>query len=811
MLTDLLQSLTQATRVLRKNPGFTLSALAVLTLGIGANTAIFSVVNAVLLKPLPFEASDSVVTVYHIPPAVAFPGMTKFAVSVANYLDWKKQNDVFESMSAFSGRGLRLGGGARPQLVLTTIADADFFKVLRAKPAIGRAFTEAECQKGKDAVIVLSHAFAETQFGSAANALGKRMELNNRSYEVIGIMPARFEVKSWFPASKQGIIPMAWSDEDRASRGNHNYLVVARLRDGVSVAQAQSAMNVISDRLAQEYPEEDKGWGAVVTTLRDDLVGNVRLALLTLLAAVGFVLLIACANTANLVLARTIARKKELAIRAALGASKKQVLRPVLIETMLLSITGGALGLIVARAGQSLVTRALADQMPRATEVQLDGWVLGFTALVSIVTGVAAGMIAGARLMAGDVNDSLKQGLGKSDSYSGGKRTRNALVVSEVALSLILLVGAGLMVRSLWALQSTDPGYNPANLLTMSVPIPKSSENATKQRSRFYDDFLPRVAALPGVQDVAAIDSLPMDGGSEQPITVEGRPHEVFALQRNVSVRQATPNYFRTMNIPVKAGRDFSLLDTSSEKSVAVISQSMADLFWPGENAVGKRFRISFTPDVVREVVGIVGDVKDRGLEVLTPVTMLYLPLRHDETGSVSLVVRGPGNVTGLSQPIARVLSEINPELPIQQVHTMDELLQISLAQQRSSMWLFTALAGLAFLLASVGIYGVLAYSIRSRVQEISIRVALGASAGDVLKLVVAEGMKPTLLGVVVGAMGAYALSGLLSKLIYGVSATDPLTFAAVAVLLATVALIACAIPGFRAMRVQPVQALRNE
>jgi putative ABC transport system permease protein len=806
---DFLQSVTHAIRVLRKNPGFTLSALAVLTLGIGANTAIFSVVNAVLLKPLPFPDSDSIVTVFHVPPAAAFPGIKRFSASAANYLDWRSQNDVFESMSAFGPRALRIGGGSRPQSILTTRSHADFFTVLRAKPAIGRVFTEAECQPGRDAVIVLSHGFAESQFGSPANALNKQLVLNGRNYEVIGVMPPSFYVKSWFPASAQAWIPLAWTDEDRKVRGNHNWLVVARLRPGVSVAKAQSAMTVISDRLAHDYPEEDKGWGAIVTRLRDDLVGDARLPLLILLGAVGFVLLIACANTANLVLARTMARRKELAIRAALGASARQVLRPVLAETLILAIAGGALGLLVAGFGQSLVTRALADLLPRATEVQIDGFVLSFTAIASVLTGLATGLIAGARLLRGDLNDSLKQGLGKSDSYSGGKGTRNILVVSEVTLSLILLIGAGLMTRSLWALQGANPGFRAENVLTMSVPIPNSS--AMQRRSRLYDEFLPRVAGLPGVRSVAAIDNLPMRGGSEQPIAVEGRPAEVFALQRNVSVRQATPGYFQTMGIPLLSGRDFSLAETSGKKSVAVISRSMATLFWPGENPIGKRFRISFTPETAREVIGVVDDIRDRGLQILEPVTMLYLPIRQEDTNAVSLVVRGDGGVTRLTPGITRVLAEIDPALPIRNIQTMDEIVTTTISRQRYSMWLLAALAGLAFLLASVGIYGVLAYSIRSRATEISIRMALGASPAVVIGLVVAEGMKPTLIGMILGALGAYALGGLLSKLIYEISPADPLTFLVVALALTAIALIACAVPAYRATRIQPVQALRGE
>jgi predicted permease len=807
---DFLQSATHAIRVLRRNPGFTLSALAVLTLGIGANTAIFGVVNAVLLKPLPFQDSNSIVTVFHVPPAAAFPGIKRFSVSAANFFDWQAQNDVFESMSMIGGRTFRIGGGSRPQSLLVTISDADFFTVLRAKPAVGRLFTASECQPGREAVIVLSHGFAESQFGSPAKALGNRLVLNDRNYEVVGVMPPSFYVKSWFPASTQAWVPLALTDEQRKVRGNHNFLSIARLRPGVGVPAAQSAMTVISDRLAQAYPEEDKGWGAIVNPLREDLVGDARLPLLMLLGAVGFVLLIACANTANLVLARTIARRKELAIRAAMGASRKQVLRPVLMETTILAIAGGALGLAVASSGQSLVTRALADVLPRATEVQLDGFVLAFTAVASILTGLATGLIAGARLMRGDLNNSLKQGLGKSDSYAGGKRTRDVLVISEVTLSLILLVGAGLMTRTLWALQGADPGFRPQNVLTMTVPIPRSSEKA-QQRTRFYDEFLPRVSALPGVRSVAAIDNLPMQGGSEQPIAVEGRPAEVFALQRNVSVRGATPGYFGTMAIRVLSGRDFNLADTSGEKPVAVVSRSMANLFWPGEDPLGKRFRISFTPKIVREVVGVVDDIRDRGLQILEPVTMLYIPILQNDTITVSLVVRGDGDATRLTSGITRVLGEIAPEVPIRNIRTMEEIVGRTLSQQRYSMWLFAALAGLAFLLASVGIYSVLAYSVRNRVTEISIRMALGARPAGVLRLVIAEGMKPALIGMLLGAVGAYALGGLLSKLIYGVSPTDPLTFGVVVVLLLAVALVACVIPAYRATRIEPVRALRGE
>jgi len=806
---ELLRNLTHAVRSLRKSPGFALSALAILTLGIGANTAIFGIVNTVLLKPLPFPDPGSIVTIFHVPPAKAFPGIKTFAVSAANYLDWRKQSRSFESMAIVGFRGIRLTGGTRPESLVGSVTESGFFDVVRVKPEVGRAFGDDETKPGKDSVAVVSNGFALSHFGSPQNAVGQSLEMNNRKYQVIGVMPRDFQLKSWLPASTDLWLPIAWTPEEAAVRGNHNYLVVARLRKDVPLEKAQSEMNVISDRLARDYPEEDKGWGAVVTSLRDNLVGDVRPALLTLLGAVGFVLLIACANTANLVLARTITRRKELAIRAALGASANQVLRPVLLETTLLAVCGGVLGLLLARYGQALVLRALAGQLPRATEVHLDAQVLGFTLVASIATGLAAGLIAGLRMLRLDLNDALKQGTGKTDTDSGGKRTRSALVTAEVALSLILLVGAGLMIRSLWALQRVDPGFVPSQVITMTVPIPPTSEGT--RRSLFYDAFLPRVRALPGVAAAAAIDNLPLNGGSQQPITVEGKTAEVFALQPNVAVRRITPGYLQTMRIPLISGRDLTEADTTGEKPVVLISQSMARQFFPGENPIGKRLRISFTPQIVREVAGVVGDVKDRGLDSLQPVSMLYEPQSQSDRGYVSLAIRGDMDPSAIVPAVTRVLQQINRDLPIRKVETMDQLLANSLSKQRFTMFLLAALAGLAFALATVGIYSVLAYSVRSRAQEIGVRMALGASVQDVLRLVVFEGMRPALLGVVCGAFGAWLVSGILQKLVFGVSPTDPLTFASVASLLLIVALLSCLIPAFRASRVEPVTALRNE
>jgi putative ABC transport system permease protein len=738
--------------------------------------------------------------------------MKRFAVSPANYLDWRNQNSVFESMAVIGGRAARVGGTSRPLSMILTVTEPDFFKALRMPPILGRAFTTAECQPGHDDVVVLTSQFAAKQFGGPHEALGNSIELNGRTFHVIGIMPPDFELKSWFPASSDGIVPVAWTPKEAATRGDHNYSVVARLRPGVTVAMARSDMSIVSERLANTYPNEDKGWGATVGTLRDELVGDVRPALLTLLGAVSFVLLIACANTANLVLARTATRRKELAIRAALGAGSVRAMFPGLVETMVLALTGGALGLVLARSAQSLVLKALAAELPRSIDVSIDLRVLVFTAGASVFTGLAAGLIAGWRLLKIDLNEALKQGLGKTDAYSGGTRTHKVLVAAEAALSLLLLVGAGLMVRSLWALREVNPGFVSANVITMGVPIPKPPEEDAP--TRFYSDFLPQVQNLPGVVSAAAVDRVPLGGGgSQQPVTIEGRPAEVFALQPTVAVRAATPGYFHTMQIPLLAGRDFNQDDTipRKDRGSVLISQSMARQFWPGESPIGKRLRLSFSPEKLREVVGVVGDVKEFRLDALDPVTMLYQPLPVNEFGYETLVVRVSGDTGALVPAITRVLAGIDPQLSVRKPQSMDQLVAAALSQNRFSMLLFVALASLALVLAAIGIYSVLAFNVRSRVGEISIRMALGARVSDVLRLVVNDGMKPALAGIILGVVGAWFLAGLLSRLIYGVSPTDPLTFGAVALLLAVVALLACLIPAWQAARVEPLESLRSE
>jgi putative ABC transport system permease protein len=814
-MTNLAQDLKYALRVLRKSPGFTAAAILVLALGIGANTAIFSVVNAVLLRPLPFQDSSRLVQIWHVPPPKNFPGMTTFSVSAANYVDWQQQNHAFERMAIYSFSSFNFTAGDQPEAIQGAGVSPDFFSTLRSQPILGRTFAPEEDQPGHSHVILLSHAIWKSHFAADQNIVGQNIALDGQSYTVVGVMGPDFRFPDWAKVWT----PMAWTDAQRQVRGEHHYLVIGRLKPGVQLPQAQAEMNTISSRLQQQYPEDDKGWGAVLIPLREQIVGDVRPALLILLGAVAFVLLIACANVANLTLAKTFARRKEIAIRASLGASRGRVLQQVLAESVLLALAGGALGLLFAHAGTSIITNFLADSLPRSTEIGLDGWVLAFTLVVSLLTGIAAGLVPALRLTKPDVNEALKQG-GRTGSDSAGSRIRSLLVVSEVALSLVLLIGAGLMIRSLSLLRSLNPGFDPSNVVTMTVVVPRTKFSSPLQQVQFFDSALTRVQALPGVDSAGVIDDLPLNGyGSHQPIAIEGRPVTQMSEQPEVDVRLISPGYTHALHVPLRRGREFNAADTADRQPVVLISETLAQRFWPNEDPIGKHVTMTFSFGKPREIIGIVGDVKQDGLDVSAPAATLYEPLSQLSVPSIgswgsfpmSLVVRATSRPTSLVTAVTNAIHEVDPQTPVVEVATMDEIMTNSVAQRRFNMLLFAAFAGLALLLAAVGIYSVLAYAVRRRGREIGIRMALGAQISDVLRMVVIEGMTPTLIGMVIGVAGALALGRVLSTLIYGVQATDPLTFVGVSAILAAVALLASLIPAYRATRVEPVKALREE
>ena len=811
-MTGLLQDFRYALRQLRKAPLFSAIALLILALGIGANTAIFSVVSAVLLRPLPFPQSGRLVQIWHVPPAASFHGMTTFPVSPANYLDWLKQNDVFERMAIYGYNSFNLTTKSQPEMVVAAKVSSDFFSVLRARPMLGRAFVPEEDQPGRGNVAIISQAFWQSHCGSNPKIVGQTIILDRQSYTVVGVMDSKFFFPSpdthWHP---QIWTPTGWTDEQRAVRGNHNYLVLARLRPGIDLKRAQAEMDTISRRLEQQYPADDRGWGSVVVPLRDQLVGDVRPALLVLLGAVTFVLLIACANLANLVLAKTLARRKEIAIRTSLGASSARVLRQVLSETVLLALIGGAFGLLLAHFGVGFMVAFMSEKLPRAGEIGLDGWVLGFTLTVSILTGILAGLAPAWRLTKSNMNDELKQGSGRGGSDRGGNRTRSVLVIAEIALSLTLLVGAGLMVRSLWLLRGVDPGFDPHNVLTMTLALSPINYALPVQQSGFFNEVLRRVRALPGVESAGAIDALPVSGGSTQPIAIEGHPPVQMSEQPEVAVRSVTPGYLHTTRIPLLQGRDFSEADSSDRPPVLLVSESMAKRFWPDENPIGKRLTMSFFPQGLREVIGVAGDVKQDGLSAVQPVATLYVPFAQIPHRSLSLVVRTGPTPASLISAVTNAVHQVDGEEPVVDLMTMEEILSGSLLQQRFNMLLLAAFAGLALFLAAVGIYGVLSYAVKRRMQEIGIRMALGAERGDVLRMVLGQGLRLALVGVGVGLVAALALTRLMTSQLFGVTASDPLTFLCVPLLLVGVALVACYLPARRATKVDPMVALRYE
>ena len=802
-------------RILLRNPGFTLAAIVVLALGIGANTAIFSIVNGVLLRPLPYQDASRIMQVWHVPPAKSFPGMSLFSVSPANYLDWQAQNHSFEQMAAYGFDSFNVGG-ERPEAIKGSSVAPGFFSILRVQPVLGRTFSPDEDRPGQGNVVILGNKLWRDHFASDPAIVGRNVLLNSQTYTVIGVMPPKFKFPDWADLW----VPMAWSDERRAVRGNHNYMVIGRLKPEVNVAQAKEDLSAISARLEQQYPEDDKGWGATLLPLREQLVGDVRPALLVLLGAVAFVLLIACANVANLVLAKTLARKKEIAIRTSLGASRAVVLRQILAETLILSISGAAFGLFLARFGIALMEKFLADQLPSSVEITLDAQVLAFTLFLALFAGILAGLLPAVRFTRTDVYEALKQGQSRGSSDSSGNKTRGLLVVSEVALSLVLLVGAGLMLRTLLQLSSVRPGFDPNNVLTAALPVPGTRFSTPAAEARFCGQLLEQLRATPGVLSAALIDSLPLDGGgSHQPIGVEGQPIVPMADQPEIDVRVISPGYLSTMRIPLLRGRDLNDADVVGRPPVVLISESVAKRFWPIDNPIGKHVTLTFSGKAAREVVGVVGDVKEDSLGQTRPVEALYWPLSQmtaqpGETWrafGMSLAVRTSADPASAASAVTAAVHRVDSQLPVEHVVTMEGLVSASLFSQRFNVLLLGAFAGLALVLAAVGIYGVLSYTVRRRVREIGIRMALGASHSDVLRLVVTDGMKPILLGVALGLAAALALSRVVASLVFGVRATDPLTFAAVALLLVAVGLLATVLPAYRATRVEPVSILREE
>lgn len=807
------QDLRYGGRKLIQTPGFTVVALLTLTFGIGANTAIFSVINAVLFRPLPFEQPDRLVQLWE---NNLQEGEDRNEASPANFLDWRQQSQSFAEMSALVPRSFNLTDANNPERVQGQRVSANLFRLLGTRAALGRAFNPDEEKTGNDGVVVLSHGLWQRRFGSDSSMLDRMLTLNGRTYKVIGVMPSNIQ----FPPNTDLWVPLVFEPREAGSRERHFLYVTGRLKPGVSLEQAQSEMSTIARNLAQQYPESNTNRSVHVASLHEEIVGPLRPAMIVLLAAVGFVLLIACANVASLFLARAAARQREVAIRAALGASPLRLLRQMLTEGVLLSIIGGVFGLLLALVGVRALVAAIPGNLPipNLDQVGIDLRVLGFTLLVSVLTGILVGLAPAFQIAKPNFNETLKEGgRGTTDGVQRN-RLRKVLVVSEVVLAMVLLVGAGLMIKSLFGLLRADPGFNPNNVLTMQLMLAETQYPESSQQAAFYQQVLQRVGTLPGVETVGGISNLPLGGtGMTSGIVIEGRPAPPPGQELEASYRVVSPDYFKALGIDLINGRQLTESDNVRVAPVVVINEQLAQRYWPNENPIGKRMivqraRMGDRTDVSREVVGVVRTYKHWGLDRRTQ-SEVYVPYLQTPFPTMTLVVRSARNVppASLTASVRSQIHSVDKDLPVFNVKTMDQVVSESVVPQRLSTLLLGVFAILAMMLAGIGIYGILAYFVTNSSHNIGVRMALGASRGNILKLIVRQGMFLTLVGIGIGALAAVAVARLMKGLLVGVSTTDPLVFGGIALLLALVALMASFIPARRATKVDPLIVLRNE
>jgi putative ABC transport system permease protein len=810
MMGNLFQDVRYGFRMLWKSPGFTLVAVVALALGIGANTAIFSVVNAVLLRSLPFPDPERLVSVGAV--NVKKGGDALSGASPADFLDWKAQADSFEAIAAYSGGSVNLSGGEAPEQFVGARVSDDFFEVYGVRPLLGRTILPEENVLRGNRVVVLSHRLWQRRFGGDPQIVGKTLTLGGKSTTVVGVMPPEFKQ----PSFAEVWTPVFMDSGELKARESRYFTVAARLRPGVTLEQAQSEMNVITGRLGEQHPETNQGWSARLIPLHEQGIAHVRRSLLILLGAVGFVLLIACANVANLMLARATARHREIAIRTALGATRGRLIRQLLVENLLLALIGGAAGVLLALWGVDAITKLVPTdwRFPRLEESRIDTAVLFYAFGISVLTGLIFGLLPALKASSTNVYESLKDAGRGSSASLRLQRLRGLLVVSEIALTLLLLAGAGLLVKSLLHLQRVEPGFDPQNLLVMNLSPPHSQKYLKdEQRAQLYQSTLEQIAQIPGVESAAASSGPPLAGfGLNFPFFVEGREAAADDKQE-AYYGSVSPGYFRTLGITLVAGREFTERDSKDAPPVAVINETMARRFFAGEEAVGRRIRIKhymMDEPVSHEVVGVARDTKQMSLGAEVGVEM-YVPHLQYPWLSTQLVVRTKTDPAAVITAVRRAVSTVDKDQPVTNVKTMDEIFSESVAQPRFYALLLGVFAGVALLLAAVGIYGVMNYSVAQRTHEIGIRIALGARESDVLKLVVGQGMALTAAGIALGLGAAFALTRVMSSLLYGVSATDPVTFVAISLALATVAFLACYIPARRATRVDPMEALRYE
>src|ERR1043166_2887060 len=828
-MTTLWQDIRYGLRMLWKNRGISAIVILALALGIGANSAIFSVVNTVLLRPLPFAESDRLVFLNEKSPV-----LDEMSISYPNFLDWREHNQSFEKIAVYNRASYNLTGAGDAERIITVQMSADMFNVLRVNALHGRVFTNDEDKPGGTPVAVLSYGLWQRRFGGQMSILNQPITLNDKSYVVIGVMPESFAGPGPGSARAELYVPVgqlsdqpSWKD-----RGNHpGIYAVARLKPGVSFAQADADMNNIAANLEKQYPASNSGARVRMQPMLEVYVSDVRRALWVIFAAVGFVLLIACANIANLLLARATARRKEMAIRTAVGASRWRLARQLLTESLLLSLIGGGFGLLLARWGIDLILYVSPDSIPRSREIGLDWTVIGFTFGISFLTGMLFGLVPALQAGEVDVHETLKE---TGRSMSGRNWLRSSLVVAEVATTLVLLIGAGLMIRSFYMLQKVNPGFSYEHLTSFSVSLPQRKYSTDESKTAFYSNLLENIRATPGVESAAAASGLPLgNNGWQTSFTIEGRPEPPRSDIPLMEACEVTPDYFKAMNIPVLKGRVFNDHDDKShlagkdlsklsenERFVAglnsiVIDEEFARRYWPNEDPVGKRILLGgrhdkgFTP--VLEVLGVVGRVKMDSLSQDSNRVQGYFPYAQMPQGGMTLVVKGSGDPTQLVASARQQVKAIDPDQPLYSPRSMGDIRAESVAPERLNLTLLSLFAGIALVLAIVGIYGVMSYSVTQRTHEIGIRMAIGARPVDVFTMILGNGMKLALIGFALGLVGAFALTRLMETMLFGVAPTDLTTFSAISVLLVSVALLACYLPGRRATKVEPTISLRYE
>lgn len=805
MISLLLKDIRYGIRSLARHPGFTIIALLTLALGIGANTAIFSVVNAVLIRPLPFDDPERIVWLWD-----TLPQLPTAPTSLPEFLDWKEQSRSFEHLAAFQNGNMFLDTGDGTEDVPVGLVTPEMFSLFKVNPILGRTFTDEETMPGRFRVAVLGHSLWQTRFGSDPSVVGRTIQLNGRPYTIIGVMSAGFSfpnrVTLWRP------LPI---DRAALDRGPHYLNVVGRLKSDATLAQAQAEMGALSARLSKQYPEKTSGHGVKIVGLTDVVVGDIGLALYLFLGAVGFVLLIACANLANLMLARIGGRGREIAVRAALGASRWRIVRQLLTESLMLAVAGGVVGLLLAVWAVSWLVSLSPDTIPRVQEISVDYRVAGFTLLVSVITGVLFGIVPALQVSKTDLTDALKE-TGRTSAGLRKQRLRNALVVSEVALSLVLLVGAGLLIRSFAKLNQVDPGFKPEQVLTMGVSLLPNKYPEEEQVATFYSQVFERLAAVPGVTSIAATTDLPFSGSNTTDnFIIEGRPAIAKEAEPLTEYHVVTPRYFQSMNIPLLAGRDFSESDTKQSPNVVVINEEFARRHFGSESPLGHRLKLQGQERDPLLIVGVVGNVRHLGLDE-QPIAGAFVPYLQDPLStnyarSMRIVARTKSDPGVIAGSLRAELTAMDKSVPVYSLKPMTEYLRDSLSRRRFSMVLLTAFSSVALMLAALGIYGVISYGVIQRTHEMGIRMALGARRSDVLRLVVRQAMIVALVGVVIGLLASWALTRLMKSLLFNVSVTDPLTFAAIAALMILIALLACLIPARRATKVDPLVALRYE